>query len=141
MLPWAPVEAGVYRVNQALDDKFDLKCSPAEGEELPVGFSDYEANPREYVLSAITTTIQVDTRISDLFRSPMEQVKEQLTLTVEKLKERQESEMLNNRAYGLLHNADPAMPIHPRKGPPAPDAPDELIATRAEEPAFLLAHP
>jgi len=47
MLPWAPVEAGVYRVNQALDDKFDVKCSPQPGEELPKGFSDYEPNPRE----------------------------------------------------------------------------------------------
>jgi hypothetical protein len=46
MIPWAPVEAGVYRVNQALDEKFDVKCSPAPGEELPVGFSDYEHNPR-----------------------------------------------------------------------------------------------
>jgi hypothetical protein len=46
MLPWTPVEAGVYRVNQALDDKFAVKCSPEPGEELPIGFSDYEAQPR-----------------------------------------------------------------------------------------------
>src|ERR1700677_3108661 len=102
MIPWAPVEAGVYRVNQALDEKFAVTCSPAQGEELPIGFSDYEPNPREYVLTSVTTTIEVDTRISDLFRSPMDQVKEQLTLAIEKLKERQENEVLLNKTYGLL---------------------------------------
>jgi hypothetical protein len=141
MIPWTPVEAGVYRVNQALDDKFALKCSPEQGEELPVGFSDYEPNPREYVLTSVTTTIEVDTRISDLFRSPMDQVKEQLTLAVEKLKERQESEVLNHKTYGLLNNVDPDMRIAPRKGPPTPDDLDELIATVWKEPAFFLAHP
>jgi hypothetical protein len=106
-----------------------------------VGFSDYEPNPREYVLTSVTTTIQVDTRISDLFRSPMDQVKEQLTLAVDKLKERQESEVLNHRTYGLLNNVDPDMRIAPRKGTPTPDDMDELISTVWKEPAFFLAHP
>lgn len=141
MIPWTPVEAGVFRVNQALDDKFDLKCSPELGEELPVGFSDYEPNPREYVLTSVTTTIEVDTRVSDLFRSPMDQVKEQLTLTIDKLKERQEAEVLRNRAYGLLNNVDPDMRIKTRKGPPTPDDLDELISTVWKEPAFFVAHP
>jgi hypothetical protein len=141
MLPWAPVEAGVYRVNQAIDDEFRVKCSPAPGEVLPVALINYDEHPREHVLSSITTTIQVDTRISDLFRSPMDQVKEQLTLAVEMLKERQESELLNNRAYGLLHSVDPEMRVVPRKGPPTPDDLDELIATVWKEPAFFLAHP
>jgi hypothetical protein len=141
MIPWTPVEAGVYRVNQALDEKFALACSPEQGEELPVGFSDYEPNPREYVLSLCTTTVQVDTRISDLFRSPYDQVKEQLTLAVEKLKERQENELLHNKAFGLVNNVDPDMRIKTRKGPPTPDDLDELIATVWKEPAFFLAHP
>ncbi len=141
MLPWTPVEAGVYRLNQALDDDFAVKCSPEPGEPLPTALSDYDAQPREYVLSQITTTIEIDTRISDLFRSPMEQVKEQLTLTVEKLKEKQEAELLNNRSYGLMHNCDPDMRIKPRKGAPTPDDLDELIATVWKEPAFFVAHP
>jgi hypothetical protein len=141
LLPWTPVEAGVYRVNQALDDDFAVKCSPEIGEPLPVARNGYEEHPREYVLTSITSTIEVDTRVSDLFRSPMDQVKEQLTLAVDKLKEKQESELLNNRAYGLLHNADPEMRIAPRTGPPTPDDLDELIATVWKEPAFFLAHP
>ena len=141
MIPWTPVEAGVYRVNQARDDDFAVKCSPAPGEALPLAFSDYDPQPREYVLTSVTTTIEVDTRVSDLFRSPMDQVKEQLSLTVEKLKEKQENEVLNNKAYGLLNNADPEMRIKPRKGPPTPDDLDELLAKVWKEPAFFLAHP
>lgn len=141
MLPWVPVEAGVFRVNQALDGDFDVKCSPEPGEPLPVAFSDYDVQPREYVLTQVTTTIQVDTRTSDLFRSPMDQVKEQLSLTVEKLKEKQEHEVLNNRAYGLLNNVDPEMKIKPRKAGPSPDDLDELISRVWKEPAFFLAHP
>ena len=141
LLPWTPVEAGVYRLNQALDDDFAVKCSPEQGEVLPVGLSDYETQPREYVLSSITTTIEVDTRISDLFRSPMDQVKEQLTLAVEKLKEKQENELINNRAYGLVNNVDPDMRLKSRKGPPTPDDLDELIARVWKEPAYFVAHP
>jgi hypothetical protein len=141
MVPWTPVEAGVYRVNQALDEKFDVKCSPAEGEDLPVAFNDYEPNPREYTLASCTTTIAVQTRISDLYRSPYDQVKEQLTLAIEKIKERQESEMLYNKDYGLLNNVDPEMRIRTRRGPPTPDDLDELIATVWKEPAFFVTHP
>ncbi len=141
MLPWVPVEAGVYRVNQALDDKFAVRCTPDPVETLPVGFSDYEAQPREYVLSSVTTTVAVHTRISDLFRSPMDQVKEQLSLSVEKMKEKQEEELVNNAGYGLANNVDPDFRIKPRKGPPTPDDLDELIAKVWKEPAFFLAHP
>lgn len=141
MLPWTPVEAGVYRVNQALEKDFEVRCSPEPGEALPISLSDYDTQPREYVLTSVTTTIEVDTRISDLFRSPMDQVKEQLSLTVEKLKEKQENEVLNNRQYGLLNNVDPDMRLKPRKGTPTPDDLDELIALVWKEPAFFLAHP
>jgi hypothetical protein len=141
MLPWVPTEAGVYRLNQALDEEFDVRCSPAVGEQLPIARSDYEEQPREYVLTSITTTIEVDTRLSDLFRSPMDQVKEQLGLSIEKMKEKQEHELVNNRDYGLVNNVDPDMKIGPRKGAPTPDDFDELIALVWKEPAFFLAHP
>lgn len=141
MLPWTPVEAGVYRLNQTVEDDFAARCSPEPGEALPVGFTNYEVQPREYVLTSINTTIEVDTRISDLFRSPMDQVKEQLTLAIEKLKEKQESELLNNRNYGLLNNVDPDQRITSRSGRPTPDDFDSLIATVWKEPSFFLAHP
>src|SRR5688572_28984234 len=129
LLPWAPVEAGVYRVNQALDDDFAVRCTPDPKDQLPTAFNDYDPQPREYILSSVTTTVQVHTRMSDLFRSPMDQVKEQLTLAVDKLKEKQEDELINNDNYGLLNNADPDMRIKPRKEAPTPDDMDELIST------------
>jgi hypothetical protein len=68
-------------------------------------------------------------------------VKEQLTLAVEKMREKQEEELVNNTGYGLVHNVDPDMKVSPRKGPPTPDDLDELIARVWKEPAFFLANP
>jgi len=141
MLPWVPVEAGVYRVNQALDEKFDLRCTPDLKDDLPIALSDYEAQPREYTLSSINTTVQVHTRVSDLYRSPMDQVKEQLSLAVEKMKEKQEEELINNASYGLLKNVDPDFKLKTRKGPPTPDDMDELISRVWKEPSFFVMHP
>src|SRR3954470_22630185 len=76
LLPWAPVEAGTYRVNkvkEAGESGIPSGGSPSDGDELPAAFVDYEENPREYTLSSVTTTIEVQTRISDLYRSPMDQ--------------------------------------------------------------------
>lgn len=141
LLPWVPVEAGVYRVNQALDEKFAVRCTPALEDELPNALSDYDTQPREYVLSSVTTTVAVHTRVSDLYRSALEQVKEQLSLTIEKLKEKQEDELVNNAHYGLVNSVDPDLRLTPRKGPPTPDDLDELLAAVWKEPAFFLAHP
>ncbi|HXS15702.1 MAG TPA: family 2A encapsulin nanocompartment shell protein [Polyangiaceae bacterium] len=141
LLPWTPVEAGVYVLNRAAEERFAVECSPDAGSELPVASINYEPNPREFVLNTVTTTIEVNTRISDLFRSPMDQVKEQLTLAVEKLKEKQEDELINNGHYGLLNNVDDRMRVKTRKGAPTPDDLDELISKVWKEPAFFLAHP
>jgi hypothetical protein len=83
----------------------------------------------------------VHTRVADLFNNPMNQTEEQLRLTIEALRERQEHEMLNNREIGLLHNADYKQRIHTRSGAPTPDDMDELLALVHKEPGFFLAHP
>jgi len=141
LLPWTPVEAGVYRLNRVIDGKFGVDCTPGDGEDRTLGVIDYAEKPREYVLSTCTTTIEVHTRISDLFRSPMDQVKEQLTVAVERIKEKQEDELVNNGNYGLLNSVNDAMRIKPRAGAPTPDDLDELIARVWKEPSFFLAHP
>jgi Phage capsid-like protein len=141
LLPWTPVEAGVYRVNRVIDDKLGINCSPDDHEDRTLGFVDYQEKPREYVLNTCTTTIEVHTRVSDLFRSPMDQVKEQLTVAVEKIKEKQEDELVNNGNYGLLNNVHDSMRVKPRAGAPTPDDLDELIARTWKEPSFFLAHP
>lgn len=142
LLQWVPVEAGIYRVNKVKgDDPVEAVCSVREDKELPETYVPYEEKPREYTLSAISTVVNVQTRVSDLYRSPYDQVKEQLRLTIESVKERQESELINNVEYGLLTNAAPKMRIKTRKGAPTPDDFDDLIARVWKEPAFFLAHP
>jgi len=141
LLPWTPLEAGVYRLNRVIDDKLKIKCNPDDEEDRTVDRIRYEEAPREYVLSTCTKTVEVHTRISDLFRSPMDQTKEQLTIAVEKLKEKQEDELINNGAYGLLNSVHDSMRVKPRHVAPTPDDLDELIARVWKEPAFFLAHP
>ena len=112
-----------------------------EGEaELPGTFADYELQPREYELSVAQTVLRVHTRVADLYNQPMNQVEQQLRLTVEALRERQEHELVNNRDFGLLHNADFDQRIQTHSGPPTPDDLDELLSRRRKT-QFLLAHP
>jgi Phage capsid-like protein len=82
----------------------------------------------------------VHTRVADLYNDPMNQVEQQLRLTVEALRERQEYELVNNREFGLLHNADLKQRIPTRSGPPTPDDMDEVLSRRRKS-RFYLAHP
>jgi len=144
LLQWVPVEAGTYRVNKvtpASSESRTIECSPGQEVDLPEIHVDYEEKPREYTLCAVTTVLDLQTRISDMYRSPHDQIKEQLRLIIEKVKERQESELINNSGYGLLKNVDDSMRVKVRKGAPTPDDLDELIAKVWKEPAFFLAHP
>jgi hypothetical protein len=142
LLGWVPVESGTYRVNKVKNDvDIEVACGARDERTLPETFVDYEEHPREYTLSAITTIVDVHTRVSDLYSHPWDQVREQLRLTVEKVKERQESELINNADYGLLNNVDPAFRIQSRQGAPTPDDLDELLSRIWKEPAFFLAHP
>src|SRR5579871_542615 len=138
-LSWVQVEAGVYRVNRAKDDDTThaVVCASKTETTLPLSYVDYVEKPREYVLSSIKSVVGVHTRISDLYRSKHDQVKEQLRLTIEHLKEKQEEELINSQEYGLLKNAAPSMRVPTRKGPPTPDDFDELLARVWKEPAFF----
>ena len=142
LLQWVPVEAGIYRVNQAKDpNAIEVDCSAKDERELPATFVDYEEWGREYVLNAVNTVVDVHTRVSDLYSSPHNQIKEQLRLTIETVKERQESELINNAEYGLLNNVAASQKVKSRTGAPTPDDFDELLAKVWKEPAFFLAHP
>jgi hypothetical protein len=143
LIPWVGVEAGIYRLNKVRDESRVLTaCSQREDEvELPETFVDYEHEPREYFLSAVTTVVDIHTRVSDLYSSPFDQIKEQLRLAIETIKERQEAELLRNVDYGILNNVAPGQTIKTLDGPPTPDDLDELIKLVWKEPAFFLAHP
>jgi CRP-like cAMP-binding protein len=109
--------------------------------DLPGTFVAYETSPREYELSVAQTVLRVHTRVADLYNQPMDQIEQQLRLTIEALRERQESELLNNRDFGLLNNAEPAQHVHTRDGAPSPDDLDELLSVVWKDPSFFLAHP
>ncbi|MEY9907487.1 CRP-like cAMP-binding protein [Catenulispora sp. MAP12-49] len=112
-----------------------------EGEtELPGTFADYELKPREYELSVAQTVLRIHTRVADLYNKPMSQLDQQLRLTIEAVRERQEDELVNNRSFGLLHNADFEQRVHTHSGPPTPDDLDELLSLRRDT-THLLAHP
>ncbi|MDR0703954.1 MAG: aminotransferase class V-fold PLP-dependent enzyme [Planctomycetaceae bacterium] len=113
----------------------------AEEGHVPEGFVDYESAPREYRLNSISTAINIDTRIADLYSSPYDQVNEQIRLAVESLKERQESQLVNSDDYGLLKNVADSQKIKSISGSPTPDDFDELIPKVWKEPSFFLAHP
>ncbi|WP_224243902.1 family 2B encapsulin nanocompartment shell protein [Hyalangium gracile] len=108
--------------------------------ELPGTFVNYELRPREYELSVAQTVLRVHTRVADVYNDPMNQTQQQLRLTIEALKERQEYELINNPEFGLLHNADLKQRLQPRSGPPTPDDMDELLSRRRKS-RFFLAHP
>ncbi|MFI5828884.1 family 2B encapsulin nanocompartment shell protein [Streptomyces sp. NPDC051578] len=108
--------------------------------ELPGTFVDYELRPREYELSIAQTVLRVHTRVADLYNEPMNQTEEQLRLTIEALRERQEHELINNREFGLLHNAAFKQRIQTHSGPPTPDDLDDLLCRRRGTKLFL-AHP
>jgi len=108
---------------------------------LPSTFVDYQLRPREYELSVAQTVLRVHTRVADLYNEPMDQVQQQLRLTIEALREREEDELVNNRDFGLLHNAEMKNRIPTRTGPPTPDDLDEMLAVVWKEPTFFMAHP
>jgi len=142
LLQWVPVEAGIYRVNRVKDAaSVSVECSDRDERELPQTYVDYVDNPREYMLSAVNTVLDIHTRVSDLYSTPHNQITQQLRLIIESIKERQESELINSKDYGLLHNITKTQRIKTRGGAPTPDDLDELIATVWKEPGFFLAHP
>ena len=142
LMSWIPVESGVYRLNKVKDaDSVEVDCSARDERALPQTFVDYIENPREYNLSAVNTVVDIHTRVSDLYSKPYNQISEQRRLTIEIIKERQESELINNKEYGLLHSVVPSQIIKTRTGAPTPDDLDELITKVWKEPGFFLLHP
>ena len=142
LLQWIPVEAGIYRLNKVKNPHdVQVACTKRDEAELPQTFVDYDEHPREYFLSAVSTVLDVHTRVSDLYSSPHDQIKEQLRLTIETIKEKQESELINNPEYGMLANVDESQRFSTLTGAPTPDDLDDLLVKVWKEPAFFLTHP
>ena len=140
-LDYKGLESGIYRVNKVVEGEtpLDVLCSQDPSRvEIPQGYIEYQTTPREYQLDSITTIINVDTKIADLYSSPYDQASEQIALAIESLRERQESQLINNDEYGLLKNIDDSKRIETRNGRPTPD---DLVSKVWKEPSFFLAHP
>lgn len=153
LLPWVDVDGGVYRVNRVAkapkgkpanefgEGKVDLLTVDGGEPKLPTTFVDYEEDPREYHLSTIQTVVQTHTRVTDLYSNRIDQLREQIRLTVEAVKEREEWELINNPKFGLFREVAPAQRIPSKDGRPTPDDLDELLSLVWKRPAFFLAHP
>lgn len=143
LLEWKPLENGIFRLNKVKEEgsPLDILNQEMGYQFIPEGFVNYETNPREYVLNPISTIVKISTQVSDIYRKPYDQSEEQLRLSVECLRERQEHELINSSDFGLLKNAADSQRIQTRSGYPTPDDLDELIAKVWKEPSFFLAHP
>ena len=144
LLEFKGLDSGIYRVNRVKEGEtpLDVLCSVEKKSDIiPQGYVEYEEEPREYQLASISTIINVNTAVADVYGSPYDQVKEQLDLAIESLRERQESQLINNDDYGLLKNVPDSQRIQTRNGAPTPDDLDELITKVWKEPSFFLAHP
>ncbi|GAQ54061.1 family 2B encapsulin nanocompartment shell protein [Streptomyces acidiscabies] len=127
-------------VNRKGEAAIPLQAGHVGEPTIDAGFVDYELSPREYELSLTQTILKVHTRVADLYNEPMDQTHQQLRLTVEEIRERQEWELVNNREFGLLHATDYDQRIPTSGGPPTPDDMDELLSMRRRTTLFL-AHP
>ncbi len=154
-LPWVSVEAGVYRVNQVKRRGLNSTMDGMENPELlprvisdnlkerdfPETFADYEETPKEYTLNVVKTILKMNSHVTDIFNMPLDQKEQEMRLTIEAMKERQEWEMINNPNFGLMHAVSPRMRVSPRYGIPMPDDMDELLSRVWKKPSFFLAHP
>lgn len=128
------------RTNKYGEAAIELSAGHVGEAVVPHTFVDYEGAPREYELSVAQTVLKVHSRVADLYNQPMNQTEQQLRLTVEALRERQEYELVNNREFGLLNNCDYGQRLQPHDGAPTPDDMDELLSRRRGSKLFL-AHP
>jgi len=153
LLPFVDVDGGVYRLNRVAKAKKNV-AADSHGEakvefltvesgepQLPKTFVDYQEHPREYHLNSIQTILRTHTRVTDLYSNKIDQLREQIRLTIEALKEQEEWELINNPDFGLLKEVTPDQRITTRKGSPTPDDLDNLLTLVWKKPSFFLAHP
>lgn len=139
-LPWVQVKAGIYRINRVVSPA-RVTAEHHEGDELPATSVEYEVRPPEITLSVVQTVLQIHSRVPDLHSVPHDQLREQLRLTIEAIKEEKERRLINSADFGLLTVASPRMRIPTQSGPPTPDDMDNLLSLVWKMPAYFVAHP
>jgi hypothetical protein len=119
----------------------DISAGHTGEPTLPSTFVEYDIRPREYELSVAQTILRIHSRVADLYNDPMNQTEQQLRLTIEALRERQEDELVNHAEFGLLHNVDVPQRLYATPGGPSPDDFDRLLDRVWKDPGLFLAHP
>jgi len=140
LMPWVDVAAGVFRVNQVTSPT-QVTSDHAAGIKLPDTFADYEPHPRDIVLSTLQSVITMHSRIPDLYNSPHDQLREQIRLAIEAIKEEKERLFINAPAFGLLSVVAQKMRIHGSGEPLSPNHLDSLLSLVWNRPAYFVAHP
>lgn len=127
--------------NEFGEQKLESYTGEANEDGLTGTHVDYDESPREYALTMLQSIVRIHTRMADIFNEPINQLREQLRMTIEGMKERQEWELINNSDFGLLNQVAPSMRLATRGGPPTPDDMDDLLSKVWKAPAMFLAHP
>ncbi len=123
------MEAGIYRLNRVREGaEIEVTCGRRDERLLPLTYVDYDSDPREYFLNAVTTIVDVHTRVSDLYGQPHDQDRDGFRLRQMKSAGRrsfdQQQEVKPYAERGALWRWN-------ARSPPTPDDLDELI-TRVE---------
>ncbi len=141
VLPWVDVTSGIYQINRS-EKNAPIYCAAGHDEEhvLPQNAAIQELEPRQYDLNVTQTILRLHSRVVDLYNKPHDQTAEQIRLAVERLREQQEDEMINNPDFGLLSSACLSQRLKSANNRPTPDALDDLISRRRNT-QFLFAHP
>jgi len=104
-----------------IDNKFAVQCSPELGKPIADGL--HRLRTQAARVSAEHGVHYRSSVHADLGPVPQPDGpgEEQLRIVVERLKEKQEDEMINNGSYGLINNVHDLMRVKPRNGRPMPD--------------------
>lgn len=130
------------RKGESAIDVYTGKGENEEGGEASITntFAEYDSDPQYYDLHTGQAILKIHSKVADLYNSPFNQTEEQVRLTVEELREKQEEEMINHKEFGLLHNVDFRQIVQTETGPPTPNDMDELLSRRRKT-QFIFAHP
>ena len=82
-LEFKGLETGIFRVNKVVEGEtpLDVLCSQTKKSDIiPDGYVEFETNPREYVLNSISTIINVNTAVEDVYSVPYDQYRNSLNL-------------------------------------------------------------
>jgi hypothetical protein len=92
-------------------------------------------------LSTIQTVLRTHTRVTDLYSNKIDQLREQIRLTVEAVKEREEWELINIPRFRFAQGSGFVANHQDAQRRADAGRLDELLGLVWKKPAFFLAHP